>query len=160
MSASPISYPLVNGARHSFVSIELKLMGVIFQGFTSINYTRTRSRTMVYGNSPDPLGKTRGKNEYKADCEVYLAEWNLFQSQLLAIQPGYGDVFFSVTVIYNEPGFDVITDSIVGCTMDTTEASNAEGTDPTKRKFELNPIKIFFNGYNDSQTPLVGTPGT
>jgi len=155
---TPIQYPLVNGVRHSFVSVELKLDGVIFQGFKSINYTRTRSRTMVYGNSPDPLGKTRGKNEYKADCELYLAEWNAFQAQLQDISPGYGDQFFEIVVMYNENGFDQITDTIIGCTMDSTEASNAEGTDPTTRKFELNPIKILFNGIDDSSVPLVGAP--
>ena len=157
---TPINYPLVNGARHSFVSIELNLNGLVFPGFAEINYTRTRSRTAVYGNNPDQIGKTRGKNEYKADATVYLAEWNQFQAQLQAQKPGYGDVFFQITVTYNAVGFDVITDTLLGCTMDTTEASNAEGADPTKRKFELNPIKILYNGIDDNATPLHGAPAS
>lgn len=151
MTATPISFPLVNGARHSFSSIELKINGQIFVGFKSINYSRTRSRTMVYGNSPDPLGKTRGTNEYKADCELYLAEFNAFKESLGA---GYGDIAFDINVTYTENGFDTISDVIRGCTLDTTDSSNSQGNDPLVRKMELNPIKILFNGKDDLATPL------
>jgi len=153
--AAPIPYPYVNGVRHSFTSIELKLAGQTFVGFKSIDYSRKRDRTKVYGNSPDPLGKTRGKNSYDASVEVYLAEWNAFQVQLGA---GYGDAFFTVTVTYSENGFDTISDVIQGCTMDSTEASNAEGSDPTTRKLDLSPLKILFNGVDDLAIPLQGVP--
>lgn len=151
--STPIQYPLINGVRHSFASIELKLNSQIFIGFKSINYTRTRSRSKVRGNSPDPLGKTMGENDYTADCEVYIAEWNLFQELL---GPGYGDVFFPVLVTYSANGFDTIQDVINGCTMDSTEASNSQGPDPTIRKFDLAPLKILYNGIDDLATPLVG----
>ena len=146
-----IQYPLINGVRHSFSSIELNLAGLIFVGFKSINYTRTRSRTMVYGNHPDPIGKTQGTNEYKSDCELYFAEFTLFQAEL---GPGYGDVPFVLLVTYTSNGFDTVQDTISGCTLDSTEASNSQGTDPTTRKFELNPIKILFNGLEDLTVPL------
>jgi len=150
---TPIQYPLINGVRHSFSSIELKIAGLIFVGFKTINYSRTRSRSNVHGKSPDPIGKTRGKNEYKADCELYLAEWNALQAEL---GPGYGDTFFTITVTYGENGFDTIQDVIKGCTLDSTDASNSEGTDPTVRKLDLNPMKILFNGIEDMDTPLQG----
>ena len=125
-------------------------------GFKSVNYTRTRSRTMVYGKSPDPLGKTRGKNEYKGDCELFLAEWNVLQAEMVRQQSGYGDIFFPVYVTYGENGFDTIQDTLLGCTLDSTDASNGESTDPSVRKFELNPVKILFNGVDDLEFPLVG----
>ena len=152
---TPIQYPILNGVRHSFSSVELKLNGQIFTGFKSINYSRTRSRSLVRGNHPDPLGKTRGENEYSADCELYLAEWNLFQSQL---GDGYGDKFFQVLVTYSENGFDTIQDRLEGCTMDSTESSNAQGPDPTIRKVNLMPLKIVFDESDDLATPLVGVP--
>lgn len=151
--ATPIQYPLINGVRHSFASIELKLSTQLFIGFKSINYSRTRNRTIVRGNSPDPLGKTRGENDYSADCEVYLAEWNLFQALL---GKGYGDVFFPVIVTYSENGFDTITDTITGCSIDSTEASQSQGSDPLTRKFDLKPLKIKFAGVDDLANPLVG----
>ncbi len=42
MGANLAQYPLVNGVRHSFTSIELKLAGQIFVGFSSIKYSRKR----------------------------------------------------------------------------------------------------------------------
>lgn len=151
--ATPIPYPYVNGVRHSFTSIELKLNGQIFVGFKSINYSRSRSRSQVYGNSPDPLGKTQGTNEYSADVEIYLAEWNAFQASLGA---GYGDAFFQVLVTYSANGFDTIQDVINGCTIDGLEVSQSQGPDPLVRKFEMSPLKILFNGLDDLATPLVG----
>lgn len=153
MAVSQVQYPLVNGARHSFASIELKLNTQLFVGFKSINYSRTRSRTLVRGNSPDPIGKTRGDNEYSADCELYLAEWNLFQSQL---GKGYGDQYFQVVVTYSENGFDTITDTLIGCTIDSTEVSQGQGSDALTRKFNLMPLKILFNNIDDLAIPLTG----
>lgn len=152
---TPIQYPLINGVRHSFASIELKLETQIFIGFKSINYGRTRTRTKVRGNHPDPLAKTRGENDYNADCELYLAEFMLFISQFGS---GYGDKFFQVLVTYSENGFDTIQDIINGCTIDTTEASNGQGPDPLIRKFDLSPLKILFNGVDDLEIPLTGVP--
>ncbi len=54
--------------------------------------------------------------------------------------------------------FVTISDVIQGCTIDSTEADNAEGTDPTKRTFDLSPLKILFNGVDDLAVPLQGVP--
>lgn len=175
---TPLAYPLINGVRHSFSSIEAQFvqaaavggqgqsgssagpaMALNFRGFKAINYSRTRGRTVLHGNHPDPLGKTRGKNEYKADVEVLLAEFNALQAAVQAIQAGYGDVFFQFVVTYSENGFDTITDTISGCTIDTTEASQSESADPLMRKCELGPLKIKFNGIDDVSNPLAPLPG-
>lgn len=155
-----IQYPLLNGVRHSFTSIELRAttgenFGEVYF-IKSCNYTRTRSRGMVRGNHPDPLGKTRGENEYTGDVELYLAEWQDFVTNVLGAA-GYGDVFFNLVITYNETGFDPIVDEIRGCTWDTSDAQNAQGTDPTVRKVTLNPIKILFNGVDDLEIPLRAT---
>lgn len=106
---------------------------------------------MVYGNSPDPIGKTRGTNEYSADVEIYLAEWNAFQD---SIGPGYGDVPFQVLVTYGNEGFDTIQDVIRGCTIDGLEVSQSQGSDALVRKFDMSPLKILFNGLDDLAVPL------
>ena len=161
--ATPLQYPLINGVKHDFSSIELNMAGQIFVGFKSINYSRTRTRTMVRGNNPDPIAKTRGTNEYSGDCEIYLAEWNYFQQQVLipaaeqaGLNGGYGDLQFQITVHYNDPGFPPIVDTLIACSVDTTEASQSQGNDPLVRKITLNPLKIYFGGYgnDDLATPL------
>ena len=163
--ASALQYPLVNGVRHSWASIEVKIVGQIFYA-TAVNYSRKRNRTIVRENHPDPVGKTKGSNDYSADIEMLLAEYNALQAALIAaantqgLNGGYGDVFFQVVVNYSENGLDTITDNILGCTMDSTEASNAEGTDPSKRKFEMSPLKILFNGQDDLASPLAAPPGS
>lgn len=153
--ATPIQFPLINGVRHSLNSLEFKANGRIYIGFKSLNYTRKRNRALVRGNSPDPLAKTRGENEYSADCEMFLAEFNLMQSDL---GPGYGDIPFIVYATWTENGFDTITDILKGCNLDSTEANNSQGPDPTVRKFDLSPIKILYNGIDDLTTPLVSPP--
>lgn len=161
---SPISYPLVNGVRHSWASIEVKVAGQVFY-VTSVNYSRKRNRTKTRENHPDPTGKTRGSNDYDADLEMLLSEFNNLQAVLInqanqqGLNGGYGDVFFQVIVSYTEAGLDTVTDSILGCTMDSTEASNSEGTDGTKRKIDLCPLKILYNGQDDLATPLQAPPG-
>jgi hypothetical protein len=67
-------------------------------------------------------------------------------------------VAFTVLVTYGENGFDTIVDELLGCTMDTTEASNSQGPDPLVRKVELNPLKIRFNQIDDLEFPLVPPP--
>ena len=168
--ASPLNYPLINGVKHDFSSVELKLAGQIFVGFKSINYNRTRTRVMVMGNSPDPIAKTEGTNAYTGDCEIYLAEWNYLQGILIAAAQaagipqgstpgsGYGDVLFQVVVTYSSLGFDTITDVLNGCSLDAIEAGNAQGPDPLVRKVTLNPLKIYFGGQDDLGVPLQAPP--
>lgn len=158
MTNTPIPYPLINGVRHSFASVEFKFKGVVYRGIASMNYARTRNRGLIRGNHPDPLGKTIGENEYTADCELYVAEWNLMQSTLGDNGAGYGDEFFTATCVYSANGFDMITDTILGCTMDTTEAALAKGVDGLSRKLQLNPLKILFNGLDDLAVPLAAPP--
>jgi hypothetical protein len=160
MATIPIPYPFLNGVRHSFASVEFKFNGVIFTGIASMNYSRKRNRGLIRGNHPDPMGKTIGENEYTADCELYVAEWNLFQSTLGNAGKGYGDAFFTATAVYSANGFDMITDTLLGCTIDSVEATLAKGVDGLTRKLDLSPLKILFNGQDDLAVPLAAPAQT
>lgn len=157
--ADTLQFPMIRGVRHGFSSITLVFAldgGKKIQMFCkSINYGRTRSRGYYEGNHPDPIAKTRGTNAYKANVEIALAEYRLLVAE---IGPGYGDKFFDTLVTYGEDGFTTVTDSILGCTLDDDDASNAQGTDPLMRKIELNPIKILMGGVDDLAIPLVSPP--
>lgn len=154
--ADELAYPYVTGFRHGFASVAavFKLpdgKSLSFRGFKTINYSRTRTRGWVRGNHPDPIAKTRGENEYSADCEVYLAE---YQALLKELGAGYGDKPFSVFVQMVEAGFETVQDELIGCTFDTTEASPSQGPDALTRKITLNPIKIKFDGLDDVEVAL------
>ncbi len=167
---TPIAYPLLNGVRQSFVSTEIRFataaigatqggttLNLNLRGYKSANYGRTRSRTKMWGNHPDPIGKTRGKNDYKAEFEYAIAEVYAIQQALQALAggaSGYGDVFFSMFVTHSENGFDTVVDSILGCTFDDDELSIAEGTEGMYQKLNFNPLKVIRNGVDDVQFPL------
>ena len=169
---SSISYPLINGYRQSFVSTEVNFvqpsigssaagqsLSLALRGYKSIKYSRKRTRAMLKGNSPDPLGKTRGENEYTCEAEYALEEFNAIQAALQGIQQGYGDVFFGLFVTHAEPGLDAVTDQILGCTLDDTENDSAQGPDATMRKMSFSPLKVLFNGIDDLEIPLQGSQG-
>ncbi len=157
--ADALQYPLIRGRRHGFASIVAVfqlLDGKTVQMFIkSVNYGRTRSRGLVRGNHPDPIAKTIGENEYKCSVEMALAEYRLLVAEL---GPGYGDVTFSLFVTYGENGFETVTDSILGCTLDDDDASNAQGPDALMRKLDLAPLKIIMAGVDDLEVPMVSPP--
>lgn len=153
---TPIQVPLINGVVWSFGHITMQIAGLEFTGgFKEISYKRDRKREMVYSNSPDPVGKTLGQNEYECTAEVYLAWWLATLVTLQNVSPGYGDQPFPIIVKYNAQGFDPFIDVIVNCTFDSTDAKNSVGTTALTRMINFNPTKIFFNGVDDLANPLV-----
>lgn len=156
--ADELQFPLVNGRRHGFASILLKFK---FNGQTaqlyckSINYTRKRNRGLVRANHPDPIAKTIGENEYTGDCELFFAEFMVLKRML---GKGYGDKPFTAQVTYGETGFETVTDELLGCTLDSIEASMSQGSDPLVRKCDLAPLKVIFDGDDDLENPLTAPP--
>jgi hypothetical protein len=154
---SPVAVPIINGVGWSFGHIKGRIADVEFTGgFKSIKYSRKRTREKAMSNHPDPVFKTLGENAYDCSAEVYLEWWratiNQIQSQLGA---GYGDQFFTVYVSYGPArGFDIITDTILGCTFDSTEADNSQGPGPLTRVIDFQPMKILYNGLDDLEVPL------
>lgn len=157
---NPLTLPLINGVRHAASSVEVKVAGIIIVGVKSVNYSRTRTRSMVRGFHPDPVGQTLGENEYSADMEMYFAEYMLLQNTLLQLGggKGYGDVTFDVLCTYGAAGFDTVTDTIRGCNLDSVETGLSQGPDAITRKINLGPLKILYGGIDDLAVPLVGQP--
>jgi hypothetical protein len=157
-AANPITVPLINGTLYSFAHIKLVIAGLEFTGgFKSIDYERTRKRDFPMSNSPDPVGKTLGENEYKCSAVVYLA-W--FMAMLQTVQQrvggtfGYGDFSFPIICSYNAVGFPPFVDTIQNCTIDSTKVTQAAGTGALERSIDFNPTKILYNGYDDLANPL------
>ncbi len=153
---TPISYPLVNGQRHSFASIELKIDGQVYIGFKSLNYTWTLEPTAIYGNHPDPIGETVGQAKYEGDMELWLAEWNQLQKQLGP--SGFALRKFDIVVTYSENGFDTLQDELLGCRIKSVEASQSSGPDGLSRKCSLYIGKILIDSDDQLAIPLQGTP--
>ena len=149
-----LQYPMVQGVRMDPSSVELRLGSPIFMMvlFVSISWKRSRSRTKVVLNHPDPVGKTRGKNEYEASMELAIEEYNAILARLGA---GYGDKSFPISLNISERGFNSIRVDIMNCTLDEDDG-DASGTNNLTRKVVLNPTKILVNGVDDLTIPLPG----
>ncbi len=153
---TPIQVPLINGVMYSFAHCQVEIAGMKFRGgFKSIDYERTRKRDFPMSNSPDPVGKTIGENEYKASAEIYLAWWYaMIQTVVAELGPGYGDRPFLVTAAYSAEGFDEFQDVIQNCTIDSTKVAQAAGTGALTRTVDFGPTKILFNSLDDLANPL------
>jgi hypothetical protein len=154
--------PITNGVIRSFGHVRLEIAGLEFTGgFKSIKRKRNRKREVAYSNSPDPIGKTLGENEYEAGATVYFDWWaNLLLTVQQNLGPGYGDQPFTVYCSYVGRSLVTYTDTIVNCTFDSTEADDQQGTAALVRAVEFNPTKIYFAGVggaliDDLEDPLV-----
>lgn len=157
---TPIQVPLTNGVVRSFGHVRLQIAGLEFTGgFKSIKRSRKRDREFPYSNSPDPIGKTLGENKYQCSAVVYYDWWaNLLQTVQANLGPGYGDQMFTIYISYVGKNLVTYTDQVIGCSFDSTEADDTQGTQALTREIDFAPVKILFNGVDDLEDPLVAPP--
>jgi hypothetical protein len=154
---TPIQVPITNGVVRSFGHVRLQIAGLEFTGgFKSIKRKRTRKREKPMSNSPDPIGKTLGENEYECSAVMYY-DW--YVNTMLTIQqtlgPGYGDQPFTIYISYVGKNLNTYTDIVLNCTFDEDDGDDQAGTAALTRAVNFNPTKILFNGIDDLEDPLV-----
>lgn len=143
----PIQYPLINGVRHDWSSVEFTVQlpngsPIVIVGVTSINYKFEKKGTHVYGTGPKPIGITRGVFTPDGDVEMYLDEFSILVS---ALGNGFADVPITAKISYAE-GDRTYTDTLIGARIAGVEASQSQGADPLKRKLPLTMLDILMNG--------------
>lgn len=152
----PVQVPNTTGVQRSFGHLRLEIAGLEFTGgFKSFSLSRKREREMVMSNNPDPVGKTLGENKYAAKAELYFDWWaNTIRQIQQQLGAGYGDQAF--TIYLSEVGVNLppYTDTIIGCTLDSSEADYKQGVGPLIVVVEFAPIKILFGGIDDNADPL------
>ena len=150
-----MDYPLVNGTRQEWSSIEAKIAGDVFLGIREIAYNDKLEPTKVYGIHAEPLGRTRG---------VYLAEGSITllldeaDTLIQKLGDGFKEKVFDITVAYTEGG-KTIQDEIVGCRIKGVDQSVTQSADGLVRKFDLDVMKVRWNGKESLASPLKGLPG-
>lgn len=143
----PIMFPLINGHRYSFASIEARFNDIPIIGFKSINYDDSLEPGEIYGSRPQLLGATRGKQKASGDFEMYRLEFDLFKLSLGVGGIGYGESYFDIKVTYAELAQPVVTDTLVGCRIKKVASANTDGTDPTAIKCDLFVTRVLFGGF-------------
>lgn len=143
--AIPISYPLINGHRYSFSSIEFGANGIVMRGVSSIDYGDELTPGKMRGTGPNVIGRTRGEYDGDASIEMYRLEWENLKSTLGTNGVGFGETSFPVTVMYGETGQPVVTDTLEGCRITKVRTGGAEGSDPTKVTLTIDLTRILHN---------------
>ena len=141
-----VSYPLVNGVRHSWSSIESRVNGSIVLGITEVNYSPTLEPGEVRGAGPRVIAHTLGQASYEGDFTILLEEFN-------ALVAALGDAWmtrtFDIIITYDESGsgLSTIVDTLSGCRITKVEASNSSGsTDASVRKCTIKYLGLLLNG--------------
>jgi hypothetical protein len=142
-TAMPIESPLINGDRYDFASIIAHINGGLVLGVKEISYKNSKERGEVRGTSPQKLARTRGQYKCEASATLYRREFDELITQL---GDGYMEIVFPITVSYANDGQPLVTDTIVGCTINEDDHSNSSGTDPTEVKLTFDPMYILIKG--------------
>ena len=139
-------YPLINGKRHSWASVEIKLADDIILGVTELNYKDSLDPSIVRGAGPRPIAFTLGMAEFDGDLTILLEEFNTLVTKL---GPGWKAVSFDIIVTYDESGsgLSTIVDTLKGVRLTTTEnGASSSSADATVRKMSLKCLDILWNG--------------
>lgn len=155
-----LQYPLINGVRHSFASIELTINTEKgprrIVGFKEIAYSQDLEPGEVRGSHPELLGRTIGDLKNEASVTLYNEEWKDLQD---AMGDGYMQKAFDISVTYahneEEVNIGVVTDELKGCRIKKIDRSHSQGTDGLEVKLDLHPMRILLNGKEAIKKPIV-----
>lgn len=144
----PAQYPLINGVRFDFSSVELNLSGKFFNGIKSINYEDSLEPGKVRGNRSQVIGRTRGEYNASGSLELYALEYEELTDILQLISAGRGiyEVSFPIVVSYAEIGQRVIVDSLFGCRITKAAVQAQEGSDAITKQLDLDIMRISHGG--------------
>ncbi len=146
----PIQYPLINGHRYEFASIELNINGSLLSGFKDLSYSDSLDPAKIRGNSPQVIGRTKGTYDAEGSLTVYKEEWADILLKL-SLGGGYMEVPFIISVVTSE-SIRVQTDILSGCRIKKVEDSHSEGNEALVVKLDLDIMVITRNG----KVPFVG----
>lgn len=136
-------YPLINGRRYSFASIDFRMKGIAVVGVKEITYSDKLEPAKVKGTKAQPLGRTLGDYEPEASVTMYREEFDELVAQL---GDGYGGIAFDLVCHYADEGAPTSTDEVRGCRIKSVENQHSQGTDGLEVKLELDCMYILRNG--------------
>ena len=142
----------VNNNQLSWGSIRLTCDTELFTGFTGISYADKRERVKAWGMGRHQAPRGRSSGKYSTD-PVKLTGWKDAIQSLIeglakraADQRSYGNVEFTISVIYSEPPHPPTSVLITGCVIIEQSASEEESADPLKEELEIDCMAIRRNG--------------
>lgn len=144
-----IAFPLINGVRYDYSSIEIVAEGKRYPGIKAINYKDSLKPGHARGTSARITGRTRGTVENSGDFEMYKGFVEEFLAALVSKGGGtlgYGEVEFLVVCSYQARGMPLVTDELIGCRITDLEDGHQEGEEPLTVKATLDVLRVKRNG--------------
>lgn len=133
------TYPLINGNRYDYSSVEITLNGSRVLGISECSYTSALEPGTVFGTGAQILGRTRGQLEESGSMTLYKQE---FTELIAALGQGYMEAAFDVTVSYRDTGSPLTTDVLRGCRITSVADSPAQGSDAIAVSCDLHVMLI------------------
>lgn len=128
-----LRYPLINGQRHSWAEVEIRVANSIILGVTKIDYSDKLDPALVRGAGPNIIAHTVGIQETSGSITLLLEEFNVLVEELQKINSAWKLAQFPIIVTYDNSGsgLSVVQDTIIGCRISevkvgTTEAGSAD----------------------------------
>lgn len=101
-----LSFPIINGVRHSWASVIVNIGASQFLGCKSVNYSDGVDPATLHGTGQNILGTTAGPYSATGDIEFYFAEAMLI---IQALGNGWTDIPLTVQVQYAAAGLPTQT---------------------------------------------------
>src|SRR4051812_25063026 len=136
-------YPLINGVRYSFSSIELALDGATMIGFKELSYKAALDPGEVRGAAAQLIGRTRGQFSADGALTLYRQE---FDELVARLGPGFMERSFPIAAMYADEGQPTVCDQLIGCRIKNVDKSSSEGSEALTVKLDLHIMLIRFNG--------------
>lgn len=162
-----VPYPLINGHRFSFSSLQIQLAAKKTIGFKSISYKSSLKPAIVRGTNAQVVGRTRGVHESSGELVLYQEDWADFLAVLSTLSgftsglspgglpPGFMEVSWDAAVGYSEtPVSPVQLNLLKGCRITDIDESHEEGEEALSVKLSLSILMIQYNGAYPVNIPL------
>ncbi len=150
------SYPLLNGVRHSWASVQITAGGITIGGVQEMNYAVKLAAQYVYGAGPLPIATTTGVGSMTADMTLLEEEFRMLvltlgSPGLLGGGAGFMTSFFDIEVQksnegYIEGGLSTIIDTLQCRITEATAAMKTNDGTALVRKVTLLPLTMRLNG--------------
>jgi hypothetical protein len=151
-----LGFPIINGNRFDFSSVELKINGKRYIGVKELSYKHSLEEGEVRGTAPQVLGRTRGLYKAEGSITLFREEFDDLSSDLQVLAVGLFEANFLITAIYSElppngvpSGMvgDTQTDELIGSRFKSAEMKGSGGSsDPLVVQLDLSILYIKQNG--------------
>lgn len=150
------TFPLINGHRFSWSSIEINVNGTLIRAIKEISYSNNLEPGEMRGTHAQKGGRTRGELKPEASMTIYLEEYN---ELIKALGQGFLERQFDIVVSYSEKNAATVTDKIIGARIKKPEKSFSSGTDALAVKCDLDIMFVIENGLSPIDNALGVTLG-